>query len=152
MWAQRYAEGTTGWDLGGPAPALVSLLATIEDKPLRVLIPGCGFAHDAIAWARAGHDALGVDYAEAAVVGARANAERQGVAIEVQQADFFDLPAELDGTFDAVWEQTCYCAIHPSQRDAYVEVCARLLKPGARYYGILWNHAAHSKQPPDRNR
>ncbi|MDJ0975988.1 MAG: methyltransferase domain-containing protein [Planctomycetota bacterium] len=148
-WEQRYVEGTTGWDLGGPPPALVALLSGLEGGPRRVLVPGCGNGHDAVAWAKAGHDVVAVDYAPSAVLGTRQNAEAAGVEVDVRQADLFALPADLDGTFDAIWEQTCYCAIHPSQRDAYVEVCGRVLKPGGRYHGLLWNHGQPGGPPFD---
>lgn len=148
-WEQRYVEGSTGWDLGGPPPALVELLARLEADRLRVLVPGCGNGHDAIAWAAAGHDVVALDFAPSAVQGTRRNAASAGVRLDVRQADLFALPTEMDGAFDAVWEQTCYCAIHPSQRDAYVAVCARVLRPGGRYHGLLWNHGKPDGPPFD---
>ena len=32
--------------------------------------------------------------------------------------------------FDGVWEYTCFCAIDPARRDAYVRTIATILKPG----------------------
>ena len=32
--------------------------------------------------------------------------------------------------FDGVWEYTCFCAIDPARRDAYVRTIAAILKPG----------------------
>lgn len=149
MWEQRYQDGATGWDLGGPPPTLVSLLEALDGPALRVLVPGAGRAHDAIAWARAGHFVTAVDYAPSAVRAARANAAEAGVDLDVLEGDLFALPSELSGMFDVVWEQTCYCAILPTQRDAYVAVMARLLTPGGRLYGLLWNHGKPDGPPFD---
>ena len=95
-WEQRYVEGSTGWDLGGPPPALVDLLASLGGGPRRVLVPGCGNGHDAVAWAKAGHAVVAVDYAPSAVLGTQGNAEAAGVEVDVRQADLFALPEEFD--------------------------------------------------------
>src|SRR5689334_17318379 len=109
-WNQRYVEGRTGWDLGRPQSALVCVIAA-QPPPLRVLVPGAGRGHDAVAWAEAGHEVVAVDFAPMAVAAGRENAAARGLAIEVREADIFALPGDLAGSFDLVWEQTCFCAI-----------------------------------------
>lgn len=149
MWEERYQTGETGWDLGGPPPALVALIEDLGETGLRVLVPGAGRAHDAIAWARAGHHVTAVDYAPSAVAAAQANAAEAGVQLTVAEVDLFDLPASFIGAFDLVWEQTCYCAILPKQRDAYVAAMAQVLHPGGRFFGLLWNHGKPDGPPFD---
>ncbi|HMZ89099.1 MAG TPA: SAM-dependent methyltransferase, partial [Chitinophagales bacterium] len=46
-WEQRYADGTTGWDMGVVAPALKQYFDSIERKDAAILIPGCGNAWEA---------------------------------------------------------------------------------------------------------
>jgi hypothetical protein len=75
-WDARYAAGRTGWDLGAAALALDRLLSDLPKGSERVLVPGAGFGHDAIAWAKAGRDVVAVDFAAQAVEGMR---ERAGV-------------------------------------------------------------------------
>merc|ERR1711916_50842 len=57
-WTEAWKEGKTGWDLGGPTPALSDLL---ENTPSDVslpssgsgLVPGCGAGYDVVALAQA---------------------------------------------------------------------------------------------------
>jgi len=53
-WEQRYQQGETGWDRGQPSPALHQWLEQGVLKPGRILIPGCGRGHEALAMAAAG--------------------------------------------------------------------------------------------------
>jgi hypothetical protein len=69
----------------------------------------------------------GIDIAPSAVEGAR-KFPRAGRE-EYEVADLFALPPRLRGSFDWVWEHTCFCAIDPSQRVAYVEAVASALVP-----------------------
>ena len=148
-WEERYREGRTHWDLGAAPPCLVRLIEGLPRGRLRVLVPGAGFGHDAIAWARAGHEVTAVDFAPSAVAGLRRRAREAGVHVAVLEADVFRLPASLDGAFDAVWEQTCYCAIAPGRRAEYVEVMARALVPGGAFHGLFWHHGREGGPPYD---
>lgn len=146
-WNRRYAEGTARWDLGEAPPVLTRFIAGLEGAPRRVLVPGAGLGHDAIAWARGGHVATAVDFAPLAVEGARALARERGVELEVVQADIFDLPASLAGSFDLVWEQTCLCAIDPERRSDYADSMYRALRPEGELVALLWNHGREGGPP-----
>lgn len=146
-WEGRYQQGDTPWDLGAPPPALVTVIAA-ETPPLRVIVPGAGFGHDAIAWAQAGHHVTLVDIAPTAITGARRLAQAAGVELTLLEADIFALP-DADGAFDLVWEQTCFCAIGLEQRSAYAQQAARWLAPGGRMIALLWNHGAEGGPPFD---
>jgi SAM-dependent methyltransferase len=148
-WDARYREQNTPWDLGDAPPALRRLLGSLPPGRLRVLVPGAGPGHDAIAWARAGHDVVAVDFAPSAVAAARARARKAGVSLEVVEADVFALPPEFAGAFDVVWEQTCYCAIPLDRRRAYATAMARALKPGGVFLGLLWHHGQEGGPPFD---
>jgi methyl halide transferase len=50
-------------------------------------------------------------------------------------ADFF----ELEGHFDLILEQTFFCALPPSMRQAYVQKMHQLLHPGGTLAGLLFN-------------
>jgi methyl halide transferase len=41
-WDAQYQAKTTGWDLGVVSPPLKAYIDSLEDKNIRVLIPGCG--------------------------------------------------------------------------------------------------------------
>jgi SAM-dependent methyltransferase len=150
-WNQRYVDGKTAWDLGGPPPALVRVIAA-RPPSLRVLVPGAGRGHDALAWAQAGHQVVAVDFAPLAVVAARENAAARGVAMEVHEGDIFALPDTFAGSFDLVWEQTCFCAIPPERRADYARSMAAVLRPGGHIVALFWNHGREGGPPHDVTR
>jgi SAM-dependent methyltransferase len=152
-WEQRYAEGRTAWDLGGPPPVLVREIALRAPPPvLRILVPGAGFGHDALAWARAGHAVTAVDVAPTPCRVLAERAARAGLVVDVRQADVLALPADLHGAFDLVWEQTCLCALDPSQHAAYARSMTAALKPGGTFLGLFWNHGMAGGPPYDLTR
>jgi SAM-dependent methyltransferase len=134
-WEAQYQKGETPWDKGAPSPALLDFLAK-EPLTGRVLVPGCGAGHDVRAIAPHAEEVVGIDVAPSAVALARtfppAGKERY------ELADLFNLPAAMRGHFDWVWEHTCFCAIDPKMRPAYVEAVAGALKPGGRLLAIFY--------------
>lgn len=134
-WEAQYQAGETPWDKGAPSPGLIDYLAENLVHG-RVLVPGCGFGHDVRALAKTADEVVGLDIAPSAVEAAR---KFQRVGTErYEVADLFNLPAEMRGAFDWVWEHTCFCAIQPAQRPAYVEAVAGALKPGGHLLAIFY--------------
>ena len=137
-WEDRYRTGDTPWDKGGPHPALAHLLPL--DVPAgRILVPGCGLGYDmAVLAAQPGvEEVVGVDVAASAAAAARARLTDVPKA-RVEQADLFSLPACHRHAYDLVWEHTCFCAIDPSQRNAYVHAVADALKPGGHLLAVFF--------------
>jgi thiopurine S-methyltransferase len=46
-WSGRYQEGDIPWDTGGPTLPLQTYLDSLEDRDLRILIPGAGSGWEA---------------------------------------------------------------------------------------------------------
>jgi SAM-dependent methyltransferase len=134
-WEARYRERDMPWEKGAPSPGLLDFLAH-EPVRGRVLVPGCGFGHDVRALAATADEVVGLDIAPSGIEGAR-QFPRVGNERYVA-GDLFDLPAELRGAFDWVWEHTCFCAIDPAQRLAYVEAVAGALKPGGKLLAVFY--------------
>ncbi|MFN3939736.1 MAG: SAM-dependent methyltransferase, partial [Chitinophagales bacterium] len=44
FWNQRYVNQATGWDLGQVSPPLQIFFEQMQNKDVRILIPGCGNA------------------------------------------------------------------------------------------------------------
>ncbi len=147
-WNARYAEGRDRWDLGRSPPILDRLIAA-QTRPRRVLVPGAGHGHDALAWARAGHRVVAFDFAPLAVESLRRRASEQGVEIDVREVDVLDPPVGLRGHFDLVWEQTCLCALPPEQRRPYLQAMAQVLGPGGQLLALLWAHGNEGGPPWD---
>jgi methyl halide transferase len=134
-WETRYQSGDMPWEKGAPSPGLVDFLAAHPElKRGSVGVPGCGTGHDVRAWARAGFRAFGFDLAPSAIRLATEATRAANLSAEFQLADF--LQAEPPFLFDWVFEHTLFCAIQPSQRDAYVGVLLRWLKPQAQYLAV----------------
>jgi methyl halide transferase len=133
-WEACYQRGDTHWDKGAPSPGLVDFLATHPElEPATVSVPGCGTGQDVRAWAGAGFDAFGYDIAPSAIRAAAAGTS-PGLKAQFALADFLhDEPARR---FDWLWEHTLFCAIHPGDRDRYVQAVLRWLKPGGRFLAV----------------
>jgi SAM-dependent methyltransferase len=140
FWEGRYQSGTTRWDIGQPAPPLISLLQSDQaPKPGRLIALGCGRGHDALWFAANGFEVVGIDFAPSAIATCKDAAAASGLPATFRQQDMFEL-ADLAGQFDYVLEHTCFCAIAPEQRQAYVQVVNSLLRPGGEFIGLFWAH------------
>jgi SAM-dependent methyltransferase len=137
-WEDRYRTGDTPWDKGGPHPALAHLMP-LNVPASRILVPGCGLGYDmALLAAHPGvAEVVGVDVAATAVDAARANLLNT-LNARVELADLFALPAHHRHAYDLVWEHTCFCAIDPSLRNAYVQAVADALKPGGHLLAVFF--------------
>ncbi len=135
-WETRYQQGETPWDKGAPSPGLQDFLTLHPLLIGRVLVPGCGFGHDVRLLAGAAPEVLGLDLAPSAIEGARAFPRVGGESYAV--GDFFQLPESYRGAFDWVWEHTCFCAIDPAMRSAYVESAAQALKSGGNFLAVFY--------------
>jgi SAM-dependent methyltransferase len=148
-WEQNYQEGTTRWDLGRAAPAFVSLLnaGTEVLKPGRAAVLGCGRGYDAIAFAARGFEVIGFDFAPSAIADAKALAEANYSSAQFLQRDIFDLAVEFPSDFDYVIEHTCFCAIPPEKRPAYVQLVRSLLKPAGEAIALFFTHTRPGGPP-----
>lgn len=147
-WEAEYRKGETPWEKGAASPGLVDLLAH-EPVRGRVLVPGCGFGHDVRALSATADEVIGLDIAPSAVAGARSFPAAGNAHYRV--GNFFELPEDLRGTFDVVWEHTCFCAIDPSLRDAYVTAAAAALRPKGKLLAIYYldpGHDSPDEGPP----
>ena len=141
FWENRYIEGTTGWDLGQAAPPFVGLLdSTAAPKPGKIAVLGSGSGYDALLFAQMGFEVIGFDFAPSAITSATALTQNSGISAQFLQRNIFDLPAEFPHYFDYVLEHTCFCAIEPRLRPAYVNLVKSLLKPQGELIALFWAH------------
>lgn len=154
-WDQRYRDGTDGWELGRPAPPLRDFLQRDPRRPLppaRVLVPGCGRGHEAALLAELGFAAIGLDFSAEAIGRARQLHGEDRAELQWLQADLFDARGLAaagigPGSVQGVLEHTCFCAIDPAQRPAYLEAVERLLAPGGWLLGLFWCHGRDGGPP-----
>lgn len=134
-WSKRYEENRTGWDVGYPSTPIKEYIDQLEDKTIKILIPGAGNAYEAeYLWQQGFTNTYILDIAKAPL---EAFAERNTDFPKSQliQANFF----EFEGAFDLIIEQTFFCSFPPTadNRQLYAQKMAALLKPKAKLVG-LW--------------
>ncbi|HVL59394.1 MAG TPA: methyltransferase domain-containing protein [Burkholderiaceae bacterium] len=148
FWQQRFESRDIPWDRGSASPRLVHLLesgrlASEPARPCRILVPGCGSGHEVELLARSGFRVVAIDYAPAAVEQTRQRLQRlmqspdgaRLVSAEVVQADV--LAWSAPAPFDAVYEQTCLCALHPDHWIAYASQLRAWLRPGGVLHALF---------------
>jgi methyl halide transferase len=148
FWQDLYVHAGDGWELAQPAPSLVHFLGTTPPPRGRVAVPGCGRGHDVRLLASCGYDAVGFDFAEAAVVEARRLAAAEGTSARFEQRDIFTLGRDHTGAFDGVWEYTCFCAIDPARRAEYVRTVHAILRPGGWLLACFYPIRTGKAGPP----
>jgi SAM-dependent methyltransferase len=135
FWDQRFASGNTPWDRGAVSPQLGAWLKAGLLKPCRILVPGCGSGYEVVDLALAGFEVTGLDYADEAVARTHASLEKAGVDATLVQADV--LSWQPGRAFDAIYEQTCLCALYPDRWREYADRLYHWLAPDARLYALF---------------
>ena len=112
-WQNRYEEELTGWDTGDVTTPIKEYFDKINNKNARILIPGCGNAHEATyLYAQGFVNIFLCDWAQTPLDNfALQNPDFPGEQLIC--ANFFELNT---GDFDYVIEQTFFCALNPKKR------------------------------------
>ena len=148
FWQDLYDRGSDRWELGRPSPSLGTHLARRPPPRGTVAVPGCGRGHDARLLARHGYRVFGFDFVPEVIRAARSRAERERADVTFEERDVFGLAETYSRSFDGVWEYTCFCAIDPARRAEYVEVLARILKPGGWLLACFFPMGENPGGPP----
>lgn len=144
FWNNRYASQETGWDIGAPSTPLKEYIDQLEDKTLRILIPGCGNAHEAEYLHQKGF--TNVFLLDIAPLALEQFTERTPSFPKAHciEGDFF----EHQGSYDLILEQTFFCAINRTLRPSYVQQMKRLLAPKGKLVGLLFAEEFGNDHPP----
>lgn len=144
-WEASYQSGETPWDKGKPHPALVDWLSR-NRLTGRILVPGSGAGHDVRALA-ADPEAkvIGIDIAPSAKVLAE-RFEKRGNETYLTGDILSGFPP-VAGSFDAVFEHTCLCAILPERRLDYARSVSRSIKPGGLFLAVIYRNPSDRGEP-----
>lgn len=143
-WNNRYAEGSTGWDLKEVSPPIKAYLDQLENKELKILIPGGGYSYEAqYCWEQGFKNVSVVDFSQLALENLKQRVP-DFPSLQLIQEDFFT----YHGQFDVIIEQTFFCALQPDLRPAYVAHMHTLLKAKGKLVGLLFNFPLTEKGPP----
>jgi len=146
-WSGRYNSGRTEWDAGAITPPLRDYFVQLGPADQRrILIPGAGNSYEAEYLHNLGFTQVYV--VDVAPEPLRAFQERvpSFPAEHLLLQDFFQLP--IIPPFDLLVEQTFFCALPPTQRAAYAEKCAQLLRQGGILMGVLFDADFGPRQEP----
>lgn len=143
FWAARYETDQTGWNIGKVSTPIKAYLDQLENKELKILIPGCGFGYEAIYAHQLGFKHVFVlDFVAEPLKTLKMNCPDFPEA-HMLQADFF----KHEGTYDLILEQTLFCAINPEDREKYAQKAHQLLQPKGKLVGVLFNRSFESGPP-----
>jgi methyl halide transferase len=147
FWDAFYKANHTPWAVGSPCPAFFYYLDRQPQlAPGRVLVVGCGLGLEPAEFVRRGFDVTAIDLSEYVVEKAKNLGPPQD-HLRFLAANVCVPPPEFEARFDYVFEQTCYCAIAPVDRPAYVQSVCRMLKPNGHLFGVFYRFD-HGNYPP----
>jgi SAM-dependent methyltransferase len=143
-WDTRYQNNDIGWDLGVISTPLKVYFDQLENKDLKILIPGGGNSYEAEYLFNNGFkNVFVVDISKSALENIK-NRVPDFPVVNLILGDFF----ELENAFDLIIEQTFFCAIAPSLRKNYALKMQQLLKHKGKLLGLQFNVPLNKDRPP----
>lgn len=144
FWNNRYKTNDFGWDIGDVSEPLKKYIEQLDNKELKILIPGAGNAYEAEFLFKLGFKNVYVlDFAEEPLQNIKKRLPEFPNHQLIQQ-DFF----EHKGQYDLIIEQTFFCAINPTLRAKYVQHMHELSAPNGKLVGLMFNDVLNTDKPP----
>lgn len=144
FWSERYKSGLIGWDIGSPSFPLVQYLDQIENKSIRVLIPGAGNAYEADYAFRLGFSNIHILDISAEPLNQFRLKYPDFPKENLHHQNFFNHCS----SYDLILEQTFFCALDPSLREKYSQKVLELLNPEGKLVGVLFDRTFDFQGPP----
>jgi thiopurine S-methyltransferase len=144
FWKEKYETNETGWDIGHISTPLKEYIDQLENKDLKILIPGCGNAYEAEYIFKKGFkNVFVIDFSPIALKNFK---DRTPDFPEEQLIcdDFFN----HKGKYDLIIEQTFFCAITPNLRSKYAKKMFELLNENGKLVGLLFDDKLNDDKPP----
>lgn len=143
-WNHKYISKETGWDIGCASAPLKNYINQLEDKNIKILIPGGGNSYEAEYLHNRGfQNVFVVDISRVPLQNLQNRVP--GFPKEcLLHLDFFD----IEESFDLILEQTFFCAINPSLRSKYASKAHRLLTENGKLTGVLFDATLNTESPP----
>jgi methyl halide transferase len=144
FWSGLWAEGRTRWDVGYAVPIITDYADQLNDKDLKILIPGAGNGYEAESLHKQGFKNVYVlDIAEKPL-----NNLKQRVQDFPQEHLLNENFFEHEGEYDLILEYLFFITLHPSLRPEYPKKTYSLLKPGGSLVGSLLNDKLEGEEGP----
>ena len=144
LWNQRYLDSNTGWDVGYITTPIKEYIDQIQNKEIKVLVPGSGNGYEAEYLYKLGFKNIFVlDYANRALENFK-NRVNTFPKSNIYEINFFDLHQK----FDLIIEQTFFCALEIDLRTNYVNKMSELLNNDGKLVGVLFDDKFNNEGPP----
>ncbi|RPI17113.1 MAG: methyltransferase domain-containing protein [Ignavibacteriae bacterium] len=143
-WNQKYINEKTGWDIGYVSTPLKEYIDQLENKELKILIPGCGNAYEAEYLVSKGFkNVYLIDWSEIALDNFKKRAH------EIPDSHLFcgDFFKHIE-KYDMILEQTFFCSLDPSERANYAKKMHELLNDNGKLVGLLFDTSLNDDVPP----
>ena len=134
----------------------------------RIFFPLCGKSVDMFVLAEEGHEIVGIDCSEVAVLEffAENNLEftrepwssdrnfdvftSNRLKLKLVRGDLFAASTQLLGKFDSVWDRGSLIAVNPSQRRQYASMIRSVVRSDTRYFiqGVEYDETKVENAPP----
>lgn len=143
-WEKRYRDKDTGWDMKQVSPPLKSYIDQLDDKDLKILIPGAGNAYEAeYLFSQGFRNVYVADVAQSPLNNLQKRVPNFPT-LQLLNLNFFDLKQQ----FDLILEQTFFCALPPNKRPDYANKMHQLLKPKGVLAGLFFDFPLTENGPP----
>lgn len=143
-WNQQYQRNQIGWDMGYPSPPLVDYIDQLENKDLKILVPGAGNAWEVeYLWKKGFKNTMLLDFSKAAIQLFKHRVSDFPTE-NILEEDFF----KHQGKYDLILEQTFFTSLVPDHREDYAFKMHELLQLKGKLAGLVFNHEFPFQGPP----
>ncbi len=144
FWEERYEKNKTGWNIGYISTPIKNYIDQLQDKDIKILIPGAGNSYEAeYLWNKGFKNVFVVDIVEQPLINLK-NRVSDFPDNKLLHEDFLN----INNSFDLILEQTFFCALDPSLRKKYVSKTHELLKENGKVSGLLFDFELTKEGPP----
>lgn len=143
-WEKQYIQEKARWDIGYVSTPLKTYFDQLENRDLRILVPGAGNAYEVEYLFNHGfQNTYLLDFSPRSISNFLSRCPNFPKDQIIRQ-DFF----RHQGKYDLIVEQTFFSSIPRSNRGLYASKIDKLLNPGGKLVGLLFNHEFEFSNPP----
>ena len=140
-WEAHFVAQRTPWERPTLNAAFLTWRREGALSPCRILVPGAGRSGEPLALCQDGFDVTVVDSAPTAIAVQRVRLQTARLSAHIHEGDLLEWSPP--DQFDAVYDQTCLCALPPALWPAYAARLHAWLRPG----GTLFLLAMQTRRP-----